>query len=134
MAADTLYAFGYPVGQSGATIQIGQYELIVEQACAGLNSLITLVAIGLFYVHLNRSAGPLHTALLVAAIIPIAILANILRVLGLALLTYNIGDGVAQGFSHDLAGIVTFILAITGLFAADSTISFFRSRAKRTSR
>jgi exosortase len=134
MAADTLYAFGYPVGQSGATIQIAQYELIVEQACAGLNSLITLVAIGLFYVHLNRSAGLLHSALLVAAIIPIAILANFLRVVGLALLTYHMGDGVAQGFSHDLAGVTTFILAMAGLFAVDSAIALVRSGSQRTSR
>jgi exosortase len=134
MAADTLYAFGYPVGQSGVTIQIGRYELIVEQACAGLNSLVSLVAIGLFYVHLNRRADLLHSTLLVAAIVPIAILANLLRVVGLVLLTYHWGDGVAQGFSHDLAGVTTFVLAMAGLFAADGAITFFRSRSRQANR
>jgi exosortase len=134
MAADTLYALGYPVGQSGVTIQVAQYELIVEQACAGLNSLISLVAIGLFYVHLNRGAGLLHSALLVAAIVPIAVLANFLRVVGLVLLTYYWGDGVAQGFSHDLASVTTFVLAVAGMFGVDAGIAFFRSRARRGGR
>jgi exosortase/archaeosortase family protein len=87
------------------------------------------VAIGLCYVHLNRSSGTLHSALLAAAIIPIAILANFVRVVGLVLLTYYFGDGVAQGIGHDFAGVTTFVLALAGLFAADTAISFFRSHS-----
>lgn len=117
-----LHALDYPVGRSGVLIQIDQYELLVQQACAGLGSLVSLLAIGILYVHLSRSSGPLRNALLILGIIPIAILANLMRILILILLTYHMGDGVAQSFAHDAAGLFTFTLSMLGLFAFDVLI------------
>ena len=54
----------YPVGNSGVTIQVGQFELLMAEACAGLGSLIALLAIGLLYVHLVRPPTRGHAALL----------------------------------------------------------------------
>ncbi len=119
LSVDLLHALGYPVGQSGVLIQIAQYELMVQQACAGLSSLVTLLALGLLYVHLTRPAGRLHAALLLAAIVPIAMVANLLRVILLVLLTYHAGDAVAQSVAHDAAGVVTFSLSMLGMFLVD---------------
>lgn len=134
LAADTLYQFGYPVGQSGAIIQIAQYELMVEQACAGLNSILSLLALGLFYTHLSPDKSMANIVPLLVSIIPIAIFANILRVLFLILLTFHFGDGVAQGFSHDVAGLTTFVLAMSGLLAVEVITGRLRRRPGRTSR
>jgi exosortase len=118
-ATALLQAFDYPIAASGVLIQIGQYELLVQQACAGLGSLVTLLAMGLIYVHLVRPSERWHSLLLLAAIIPIALAANLIRVLTLVLLTYHVGDGVAQSFAHDAAGLLTFLLSMAGMLAVD---------------
>ena len=49
-----LFAAGYPIARSGVILQIGQYQLLVADACAGLQTLLTLEALGLFYLNLMR--------------------------------------------------------------------------------
>jgi exosortase len=120
MAVDVLHLAGYPVGKSGVLIQIAQYELLVAQACAGLGSLLTLLAMGLLYVHLTRPEARGHKLLLIASIVPIAILANLARIIILVLLTYHVSDAVAQGFAHDLAGVLTFALSMLGMLGLDA--------------
>ena len=103
-----LSAVGYPVGRMGVTLYIGSYQLLVEDACAGLNSLVSLSAIGLFYVYLIRGSNPLYSMLLLAMVIPIAVAANCVRVAALVLITYHLGNAMAQGYLHNFAGMVTF--------------------------
>jgi exosortase len=117
-----LQAFDYPIAASGVLIQIGQYELLVQQACAGLGSMVTLLAMGLIYVHLVRPSERWHALLLLAAIIPIALAANLIRVLILILLTYHVSDSVAQSFAHDAAGMLTFLLSMAGMLAVDGLL------------
>ena len=126
-----LSMFGYPVAQSGVLIQMAQYELLVEQACAGLSSLFTLLALGLLYVNLTKPTARLHAILLLAAIIPIAMLANFLRVILLLLMTYHLGDGVAQSFAHDAAGLVTFSLSLLAMLLFDAFLNRIKVGASR---
>ena len=49
-----LYAAGYPVAQNGVMIMIGSYQLLVKDACSGMNSIFALSAIGVFYVYAFR--------------------------------------------------------------------------------
>jgi exosortase len=131
-AVSLLYALGYPVGSSGVVIQIAQFELLVAAACAGLNSLITLSALCMFYVYLKNKddrAGFVGMALLV---VPVAVLANFIRVLILILITYYFGEAAAQGFLHDFAGLLTFAAALATLMAAEAVItSVRRHRAEK---
>ena len=131
ISVSILDVLGYPVAQSGVHIQVAQYELLVQQACAGLSSLVTLLAVGLLYVHLTQPSRRLRTALLLAAIIPIAVLANLLRVILLLLLTYHFGDSVAQSFAHDATGLLTFSLSIGGMFLFDHALSFMLKQRQR---
>jgi len=127
-AVTLLYALGYPVGSSGVTIQIAQFELLVAAACSGLNSLITLSAICLFYVYL-RHRNDLRAFLVMAAcVVPVAVLANFIRVITLILITYYAGEAAAQGFLHDFAGLVTFSAALGVLIGVDSIFSRFWGR------
>jgi len=114
--------FGYPIGGEGVRIYIGQYELLVAAACAGINSIISLSAISLFYIYVRHQAEWQYAALLVLFIVPIALLANFVRVLILILLTYYAGEAAAQGFMHNFAGIVMFAVALASVFALDSVL------------
>lgn len=122
---------GYPVANSGVVIQIAQYQLLVEQACAGLGTLVTLFAMGLLYVHLTGIRDRVRTAILLVAIVPIAVLANLVRVILLVLLTYHAGDAVAQSALHDATGLITFSLSLLGLFTLDRTVELFRPKRVR---
>ena len=122
-----LGVFGYPVARVGVTIYVAQYQLLVEDACAGLNSLISLTAIGLFYVYVMRNTNWRYSVLLLMLVLPIAILANCIRVAALVLLTYYFGDAVAQGFLHKFAGMVTFTSALLFIFLIDALLSPVRA-------
>ncbi|WP_165374817.1 exosortase V [Sphingomonas montana] len=122
-----LHALGYPVALSGATIQIGQYELLVRQACAGLGSLVTLCAVGLFYVHLRREADLRSSVVLLVAIVPVAIAANAVRVAMLVLLTWYFGNGVGQGVAHEAAGLLMFCVAMALMFGISSALDALAS-------
>ncbi len=118
----TLQWLGYPVARVGVTIYIAQYQLLVEDACAGLNSLVSLISIGLFYVYILHNSSAKYSILLLMLVIPIAILANVVRVTALVLLTYYFGDAVAQGFLHNFAGMVTFTSALLLIFLVDTLL------------
>jgi exosortase len=127
-AVDLLYAFGLPIGHRGVMIQIDQYDILVAAACAGLNSIISLSAIGSFYIYVRHNANWRYALLLMLAILPVAILANFVRVLLLILITYYAGDVYAQGFLHGFAGIVMFTVALLGIFAIDRLARPLRQR------
>ena len=141
-AVSILHSLGYPIGNTGVTIQIAQYELLVKQACSGLGSIFSLLAMCLLYLHLTSRRSAVHTGILVVAILPLAVMANLVRVLGIILLTYYAGNGAGQSFAHDLMGLVTFALAILGMFALDKLLALFQGvdlrriwrRRKRTRR
>lgn len=118
---------GYPIAQQGVALYIAQYELLVEDACAGLNSIVSLTAVGLFYIYLVHNASWKYSALLFAFLLPIAVAANVIRVIILVLLTYYAGNEVAQGYLHDFAGIVTFVSALGLVFLLDSLLSPLRN-------
>jgi exosortase len=118
-AVSLLYLANYPIANSGVIIYIGQYQLLVAAACAGLNSLITLSALTLFYVYLSHKLDWKYILLLVAAVIPIAIFANLVRVLILILLTFHVGESAAQGFLHNFAGMTTFAVSLLSIYLLD---------------
>ena len=118
-AVDLLHDLGYPIASSGVMIQIAQYDLLVAAACAGLNSIISLAAICLFYIYLRHNANYRYAAVLLLAIVPVAIFANFVRIIFLILLTYYFGEAAAQGFMHDFAGLVMFVISLLTIFAID---------------
>jgi exosortase len=125
-----LYKLGYPIGGAGVTIQIGQYQLLVAQACSGLNSLVSLSAISSFYVYLQRGARVGYSIFLLATILPVAVFANFVRVLILILLTYHVSESAAQGFLHNFAGLTMFVTALLTIFGIDSVVSRMIDRKK----
>ena len=74
--------------QNGVVITIGSYELLVQDACSGMNSIFALSAIGVFYVYAFRWHEKIRGLILISLIIPITIMANFLRVITLVLIAY----------------------------------------------
>ena len=117
-----LYALDYPVAQNGVMIMIGPYQLMVKDACSGMNSIFALSAIGIFYVHEFVRGNWARGAILILSIIPITIVANFFRVLALVLAAYYFGVDNIEGLFHDMTGIALFIFALVLFFALDGVL------------
>lgn len=107
-----LHAIGYPIARQGVILSVGPYQLLVADACAGLNSIFMLEALVLLYMNLMGYRDRVRNLFLVLAALPISIVANIIRVVVLVLVTYHFGDAAGQGFVHDFAGILLLLVAL----------------------
>lgn len=122
---------GYLVGQVGQVLFIDSYTIVLVEACSGLTSIVSLSAIGLFYVYLNRGADMVYCALGLVVMVALAIQANLVRVMAIVLLTHYLGDAAAQGFLHEFAGLVMFAVALGGAIALDAVAWPLYRRARR---
>jgi exosortase len=127
VATGLLQACGLPVSHQGVVLYAAQYQFLVEDACSGLNSIIGLIAISLLYIYLARGSSWRYAAVLAVLTIPVAIIANVIRIIVLILLTLWAGDEVAQGFMHFAAGIMLFAIALGLVFLIDLALASFSS-------
>lgn len=126
VVTDGLAYVGYPIARIGVTLYVAGYQLLVEDACAGLNSLVSLSAIGLFYIYMLRGSNWRYSIFMLLLVVPIAIAANCVRVAALVLITYHFGDAMAQGYLHNFAGMVTFTSALLFIFLIDKLLTPLR--------
>ena len=124
VASDLLYRLGYPIGRAGVVLTVGPYQLLVADACAGLNSMFTLEALGLLYMNLMNYKSALRNTILAVLLVPIAFMSNITRVIILVLVTYYFGDEAGQGFVHGFAGMVLFMVALSIMLVVDRLLGF----------
>lgn len=130
---NVLYWAGYPISRNGVTLQIGQYQLLVADACAGLQTLLTLESLGLFYLNIVRHTSVFRNVTLAILIVPISFIANVIRVITLTLITYHFGDEAGQGFLHGFAGMILFLSALILILSMDTFLQFItRLRAAKT--
>ena len=122
IVVELLYRVGYPISRTGVIISIGQYQMLVADACSGLHSMYSLSALGTLFMYIMGRKSFLHNALMLASILPIAFAANVVRVIALVLITYHFGDEAGQGFLHGAAGIVLMLVALLLFFALDSLL------------
>ena len=117
-----LYVVGYPIARSGVILSIGQYQLQVADACSGLHSMFSLSALGTLFMYIMGRKSKLHMGIMLAAILPIAFVANIIRVITLVLVTYYLGDEAGQGFLHGAAGMLLMLVALVFFFFLDAVL------------
>ena len=128
VAEQILFLFDYPIARNGVILQIGQYQLLVADACAGLQTLLTLEALGLFYLNLVNHSSVYRNVILAILIVPISFSANVIRVIVLTLITYHFGDAAGQGFLHDFAGMVLFVSALVLILSVDGILQYFSNK------
>lgn len=128
VAENVLFWVGYPIARTGVILQIGQYKLLVADACAGLHTLFTLEALGLLYLNIVRHDSLFRNLTLAIFILPISFTANVFRVMVLTLITYHFGDEAGQGFLHGFAGMVLFLTALLLIMGIDSLLQLADKR------
>ncbi len=128
VAEQILFLFDYPIARNGVILQIGQYQLLVADACAGLQTLLTLEALGLFYLNLVNHSSVYRNVILAILVVPISFSANVIRVIVLTLITYHFGDAAGQGFLHDFAGMVLFVSALVLILSVDGILQYFSNK------
>ena len=121
-AEHLLFWLDYPVARRGVTLTIGQYQLLVADACSGLNSLFSLEALGLLYLNVTRNETAVRNTLLAICIVPISYASNLTRVVVLCLVTYYFGDEAGQGFLHQFSGMVLFLTALVIIVCVDALL------------
>lgn len=135
VTANMLFWADYPIARNGVILQIGQYQLLVADACAGLQTLLTLESLGLFYLNVVRHTSVFRNVVLAILIVPISFAANVIRVITLTLITYYYGDEAGQGFLHGFAGMVLFFSALLLILGIDALLQYIvRMRAANATR
>lgn len=128
-AAWTLDLLGVPVLLDGNVIHLSQVTLGVTEACSGIRSLISLLAIAVAWSALTLG-GVWAPAVLVAATVPITVLANAGRVVATGLVGQYVGMEYATGFFHGLSGWLIFLIASAGLLGVHALLGFARRRRR----
>jgi exosortase len=112
----TLSLLGIPVLREGNLIILARTTLEVADACSGIRSLVSLFTLGVLYGYFADGRIVIRWIIAVATV-PIAILANGIRVAGTGIAAHAVGDAAAQGFLHTFSGWLMFIAAFGMLFA-----------------
>jgi len=113
MATQVATWVGLPATQAGSTILFPGLSVLIDDTCSGLRSLLTLVALATFWsAMMPRGIGWLRRGLLVSASVPIALFANVVRILLLILIAWFLGPQMAEGWLHYGSGFAVFGVAL----------------------
>ncbi len=122
VATTVIQFLNIPIVREGNIIHLSDITLEVADACSGIRSLMSMIALGVAYTYLFQN-NMIKRLILVLFIVPITIAANVVRVTGTGILSHYVGSAAAQGFFHEFAGIFVFLVA----FAMFITVGFFLS-------
>lgn len=122
LATGLLEFVGVPVLREGNVIQLPSITLEVVEACSGIRSLVSLGTLAVFYGHFLEPSLVRRIVLVVTAL-PIAVLANAMRVMVTGALGYYASPDVAQGFFHSLEGWLLFVLSLGMLFGLHAAMT-----------
>jgi exosortase len=111
MTGNLLHFAGVVCHREGNIIFLPGYALEVTEACSGLRSLVTLMALSALFGYLILP-GKVRPTILFFSAIPIAIVVNVLRLIVTAIEAYAISPKLAENFLHELSGILVFIVAL----------------------
>jgi len=123
-AAYILPLAGVPVLREGNIIQLPAMALEVAEACSGIRSLMSLTTLAIIYGYLMEPRISLRVVLAVASI-PIAVIANSLRIVGTGLLVQYWDPEKAQGFFHTFSGWLIFVVSLVLLFLTHQALQWF---------
>ncbi len=110
VSAAMLQMIGIPVLRQGNVLELAHTSLEVAEACSGLRSLLSLLALAVVLAFFSQKTFS-RKAVLVASTLPIAMVSNIVRVTGTGILANYFGIAAAQGFFHSFSGWVLYLVA-----------------------
>ena len=121
IATILLNNMGIPALREGSIIKMRYAQVVVDDVCSGLRSLISLTALGSIFAYWFKGP-PWKRILLFLFTIPIAIITNVFRVIILATLSEIWGPQSIEGFIHNATGFMVFGLAFILLYAVAKLI------------
>lgn len=121
IAATAASFFGVPTKLHGTTIMIPDYTFEVAEPCSGLKSAIAMTALAALLAYLVKAPMWKRLLLFVAGV-PIALLANSVRITFTLFLGRAFGEGAAEGFFHTASGMMVFLLGLLGLFGVTKVL------------
>jgi exosortase len=134
MSTWMLQCLGQPAIAEGTTILLNENILEVERACSGLRMFYGILALAVTYIIVTRARLNISLILL-AAVAPVAIVANVMRITATGLLYEYVSGDAARHFSHDFAGVLMIVLALAlfgcVLWVAQKTLRQFRRSPSR---
>lgn len=116
-----LQVFRYPITRDGLLLSIGGHHIYMGAPCSGFRSLITMIALGLVYVYINKGSFK-KKAILLGSVVPLALLGNLVRVISMCLVTFYFGEGAGHKY-HDYSGYVIFLVLIAGMIGTEALLN-----------
>jgi exosortase len=123
VSVQVLESVGISVAREGNVLRLpGGEALFVAEACSGITSIVTLLPLGVALAYFTEKSWQ-GRSLIIAAVVPLAMLGNLIRVVAtvMAADTYGV-EQATQSTLHELAGLLTFVLACCGLLAVGSLL------------
>lgn len=117
----------FPVMREGNVLILPHMRLEVVEACSGIRSLMSLLALAAGYGYLVEKSVAVRW-FLIAAMVPLAILSNGTRVMITAIMANYIGPKAAEGFMHEFSGWVIFVVATIMFLTLHSLITLVRKK------
>ena len=115
LATVWLEVVGVPVLRDGNVLVLSNFSLEVAEACSGIRSLMSLIALAVAYGHLAEPRRWVRYAL-VLLMVPSAIVTNAVRIMGAGVLAHKFGPQAAEGFLHQFSGWVVFLATLVLIF------------------
>ena len=104
-----------PVLRDGNVLVLSNFSLEVAEACSGIRSLMSLIALAVAYGHLAEPRRWVRYALILL-VVPSAIVTNAIRIMGAGVLAHKFGPQAAEGFLHQFSGWVVFLATLVLIF------------------
>lgn len=125
--------FNFPVQREGLMYIVNGHPMMIEEACSGFRSFITMLSLSLAYVYLIK-ADIAKKITLILSIAPLTIFGNILRIIVISLISINLGQGAAEGFLHSFSGVVVFLFIVLGFVGIEGLWAKGEGRGTRDER
>jgi exosortase len=130
LAAALLDAMGMPLLREGNVIHLEGYSMEVIAACSGLRSIMTLGSLALFWADYVR-LSPLFRGVFLLLAIPIAVAANVARLVLTAGIAAIEGPAAAESFLHELSGLVVFVVGMLAILLCGKGLEWI-GRARKS--
>jgi len=129
LIASRLATFGLelvqvPVLRDGNVLILSNYSLEVVEACSGIRSLMTLIALAVAYGYLMEPRRWVRY-LLVVLMVPNAVASNAIRIMGAGVMAQRFGPSAAEGFLHTFSGGLIFLTALILMFVCHQVLRQF---------
>ena len=121
MAATILRLLGVPILREGNVINLPAMALYVADACSGIRSLMSLLTLAIIYGYLTERRLWVRWLLAIISV-PVAVVANSVRIIGTGLLVQYWDANKAEGYFHASWGLITFVISLLMLYGLHALI------------